>query len=87
MLPKREGKCRLVDLFVVFLWDAKEVTVTKAEIRIAEERIINKMKRIAHEAPFTAILDLDFKRDWAFGNVGLENDSITRQQVDQTIKE
>jgi hypothetical protein len=61
--------------------------MTRAEIRITEQRIVNEMKWIAHEAPCTATPDLDFKRDWAYGNVGLENESITRQQVDQTIKE
>jgi len=61
--------------------------MTRAEIRIIEERIVIEMKRIAHEAPCTATPDLDFKRDWAYGNAGLENESITRQQVDQTIKE
>ena len=58
--------------------------MTKAEIRMAEERIINEMKRIAQES--TATPDLDFKRDWAYGNAGLENEKITRAQVDQAIK-
>jgi len=61
--------------------------MTRAEVRITEERIINEMKRIALERPGTATPDLDFKRDWAYGNASLENESITRQQVDQTIKE
>jgi len=61
--------------------------VTRAEIRITEERILNEMKRIAHEAPGTATPDLNFKQDWAYGNAGLENESITRRQVEQTIKE
>jgi hypothetical protein len=61
--------------------------MTKAEIRAAEDRIVNEMKRIAHEVPSTTTPDLEFKRDWAYGNAGLENEKITRQQVDQTIKE
>jgi hypothetical protein len=68
------------------LENTKEDTMTKAEIRMAEERIINEMKRIAHESPSTATPDLDFKRDWAYGNAGLENEKITREQVDQAIK-
>ena len=61
--------------------------MTKAEMRMVEEHIINEMRRIAHQAPSTATPDLEFKRDWAYGNAGLENEKITRQQVDQTIKE
>lgn len=61
--------------------------MTKTEIRAAEERIVAEMKRIARESPDTATPNLDFKRDWAYGNAGLENDKITRKQVDETIKE
>lgn len=61
--------------------------MTKAEIRVAEEHIVNEMKRIAHVDPSTATPGLEFKRDWAYGNAGLENEKITRQQVAQTIKE
>ena len=61
--------------------------MTRAEIRITEERIVNEMRRIALEAPSTATPDLEFKRNWAYGNAGLENESITRQQMDQVIKE
>jgi hypothetical protein len=61
--------------------------MTRAEIRITEERIVNEMRRIVLEAPSTATPDLEFKRNWAYGNAGLENESITRQQVDQVIKE
>jgi hypothetical protein len=61
--------------------------MTKTELRLAEQRIVNEMRRIAHDAPWTATPDLDFKRDWAYGNAGLENENITRQQVDQTIKD
>ena len=61
--------------------------MTKAEIRQAEERIVREMKRVAEENPLRACPDLDFKRDWAYGNAGLENDKITREQVEKTIKE
>jgi hypothetical protein len=61
--------------------------MTKAEFRAADDRIINEMKRIAHESPDTSTPDLHFKRDWAYGNAGLENEKITRQQVDQTIRD
>ena len=59
--------------------------MTNAEIRSVEEHIINEMRRIERDEPSTATPDLRFKRDWAYGNAGLENDRITRQQVDQTI--
>ena len=61
--------------------------MTKAEISAAEERIVTEIKRIARDSPDTATPNLDFKRDWAYGNAGLENDKITRKQVDETIKE
>ncbi len=61
--------------------------MTKAEIRQAEDQIVREMKRIASESPQTACPDLEFRRDWAYGNAGLENEKITREQVDKTIKE
>jgi hypothetical protein len=30
---------------------------------------------------------VQFKRDWAYGNAGLENETITREQVNEIIKE
>jgi len=60
--------------------------MTKSEIRAFEDRVVSEMKRIAHESPQTATPDLEFKRDWAFGNAGLENEKITREQVDETIR-
>ena len=48
--------------------------MTKSEIRAFEDRVVSEMKRIAHESPQTATPDLEFKRDWAFGNAGLENE-------------
>jgi|GEM_PF-5651139 len=60
--------------------------MTKAEIRRAEDEIVREMKRVAEESPQTTRPDLDFKRDWAYGNAGLENEKITREQVKKTIK-
>jgi hypothetical protein len=59
--------------------------MTKADMLRVEENIVREMKRIADEHPQTAQPDLEFKRDWAYGNAGLENDRITREQVDKTI--
>jgi hypothetical protein len=64
-----------------------EAAMTKAEIRRAEDEIVRELKRVAEESPQTARLDVDFKRDWAYGNVGLENEKITREQVEKTVKE
>lgn len=61
--------------------------MTKAEIRQAEEKVVREMKRIAEESPQTAHPDVNFKRDWAYGNAGLENEKITREQVEKTIKD
>ena len=60
--------------------------MTRSEIRAAEERVVSEMKRIACESPETATPNLDFKRDWAYGNAGLENENITRKQVDEAIQ-
>jgi hypothetical protein len=61
--------------------------MTKAEIRRAEEDVVRELKRVVDENPQAAHPDLDFKRDWAYGNVGLEDEKITREQVEKTIKE
>ena len=61
--------------------------MTESERRATEEYIVREMRRIAFDSPRTATPNLDFKRDWAYGNAGLENDKITREQVDETIQE
>ena len=63
------------------------VLMTKAEFSKAEERVIGEMKRIATECPTSTSPDVNFKRDWAYGNAGLENDKITREQVNKAIKD
>lgn len=60
--------------------------MTKAEFQKAEKRVIQKLKRVSEKRPDTKRPNTVFKRDWAYGNAGLENDKITRQQVDRAIK-
>lgn len=61
--------------------------MTKTELHRAEEKVVCEMKQIAEERPQTKEPDVNFQRDWAFGNAGLENEKITREQVEKTIKE
>ncbi len=51
----------------------------------AEKQIITKMKEISRERPETATPSLDFVRDWAYGNAGIEDERITLEQVEQVI--
>ena len=60
--------------------------MTKAELLDKEKAVVRDMKRIARDKPETQTPDVDFKRDWAYGNAGLENESISREQVKRTIE-
>ena len=61
--------------------------MTKQQFLDKEQEVVSKMKQLAEERPETTVPGLDFKQDWAFGNAGLENESITREQVKRAIKE
>src|SRR5262249_5609463 len=55
--------------------------------RAEEERsVVAEMRRVAAEHPQVKTADVKFKQDWAYGNAGLENDEITREQVEETIR-
>jgi hypothetical protein len=60
--------------------------VTKAEFSTAEKRVVSEMQRIAQENPLTTTPSLAFKRDWAYGQCSLENEKITREDVDRIIQ-
>jgi hypothetical protein len=53
----------------------------------AERKVICEMKKVVEERPETKEPSVGFIRDWAFGNAGIENESITRPQVERVIKE
>lgn len=52
-----------------------------------EERILRDAQEAVERNPNVRTPSVEFKRDWAFGNAGLEDDRITREQVSDTIKE
>ena len=59
--------------------------MSRNEFRRKERRLIGIMKRVASEKPDTAHPSVRFKRDWAYGNAGLENEKITRNQASKVI--
>jgi hypothetical protein len=60
--------------------------MAQKQVRDSEDGVVRELKRVAEEHPETKELTVEFKRDWAYGNAGLENESITRDQVNKTIK-
>ncbi len=63
----------------------EEATVTQAQRRRAE-RVVRDLKKVAQNRPDTHHPSVTFKRDWAYGNAGIENEKITRKQVNRAIK-
>lgn len=59
----------------------QEATMTKKE-----ERIVREAKEAVENRPDVRTPSVEFKRDWAYGNAGLEDERITRKQVTETIK-
>jgi hypothetical protein len=53
----------------------------------AEEKIIAQAQAFFAEHPETATPDQHFLRDWAYGNAGLEDESITVEQVERVLGE
>ena len=60
--------------------------VTKAQFKRAEERAVRSMKKVVEKSPETRRPSVTFKRHWAYGNAGIENETITLSQVKKTIK-
>ena len=50
-----------------------------------EAHVVEELKQAVREKPAIAEVTVDFKRDWAYGNAGLENESITEEQVKKVI--
>ncbi|HEY0702158.1 MAG TPA: hypothetical protein VGD60_05265 [Candidatus Acidoferrales bacterium] len=53
----------------------------------AEKRIVRDAQSIVSQHPSVGHPTIEFKRDWAYGNAGIEDARITREQVERTIKE
>ncbi len=51
-----------------------------------EERIVREAREVVEKRPEVRTPSVEFKRDWAYGNAGLEDERITREQVAETIK-
>ena len=49
------------------------------------ERLIKGMQRIASKQPTITRPGVRFKRDWAYGNAGIENENITKEQARKAI--
>jgi hypothetical protein len=48
-------------------------------------KLIKKMQRVTRNRPETRTANLSFFRKWAYGNAGIENSSITPEQVERVI--
>lgn len=51
-----------------------------------EENIVREAREAVQKHPEVRTPSVEFKRDWAYGNAGLEDERITREQVAKTIK-
>jgi hypothetical protein len=51
----------------------------------AEDEIFAAAQALSAERPETATPSQDFIRDWAYGNAGLEDESITVEQVERVL--
>jgi len=52
-----------------------------------EKSMVQEAKELVETCPEVRTPSVEFKRDWAFGNAGLEDERITREQVTEAIKE
>ncbi len=51
-----------------------------------ERKLVRDAKELAEARPEVCTVSIKFKRDWAYGNAGLEDERITRTQVKKAIK-
>jgi hypothetical protein len=52
-----------------------------------EKSMVQEAKELVQTCPAIRTPTVEFKRDWAFGNAGLEDERITREQVEKAIKD
>jgi hypothetical protein len=51
-----------------------------------EKSMVQEAKELVETCPAVRTPSVEFKRDWAFGNAGLEDERITRDQVTKVCK-
>jgi hypothetical protein len=79
--PERTNLINVYDSIVVHCF-SKEGSMTKLE-----KSMVQEAKELVETCPEVRTPSVEFKRDWAFGNAGLEDERITREQVTEAIKE
>jgi hypothetical protein len=52
-----------------------------------EKNMVREALELVEARPEVLTPSVEFKRNWAFGNAGLEDERITREQVADAIKE
>jgi hypothetical protein len=52
-----------------------------------ERNMVREAQELVKTCPEVRTPSVEFKRDWAFGNAGLEDERITREQVAKAIKD
>jgi len=52
-----------------------------------EKNMVREARELVETRPDVLTPSVEFKRSWAFGNAGLEDERITREQVADIIKE
>ena len=53
----------------------------------SEQNLVRDARELVKTCPEVRTPSVEFKRDWAFGNAGLEDERITREQVKEAIKD
>jgi hypothetical protein len=59
----------------------------KAAMTKQEKNMVREALELVDARPEVLTPSVEFKRSWAFGNAGLEDERITREQVADAIKE
>jgi hypothetical protein len=52
-----------------------------------ERNLVEEARELVETRPEVRTPSVEFKRDWAYGNAGLEDERITREQVTKAIKD
>lgn len=52
-----------------------------------EQTLVREAKKLVDDRPEIQTPSVEFKREWAYGNAGLEDERITREQVTEAIKD
>ena len=52
-----------------------------------EQTLVREAQKLVDDRPEIQTPSVEFKREWAYGNAGLEDERITREQVTEAIKD